>query len=253
MKKTYTKKQITEAIAYWEKQLDEARHDGTWLPKHPTRRNVADKPTVYYIAVDEVFNLSNYGGYVMPNGSLTDSTSNVAFNHAAKTRLPSKLKEMVSQAVKKYGKDKYVLVYKEEYSHGNQTGKDHARSGLMLDAWVPKNGGYWYYGYQPIDRLVDTAVVTESREFDSVKSIKISCATDVDLNGQYFRASIQDEMKELGIAAALPLDWLSYVFGHMFSSNAGWTEEIENMVLDPKVKRIDVIVGDDLVSIEKNA
>ena len=55
----------------------------------------------------------------MPNGNLTDSTSNVAFNNAAKTRLPSKLKEMVSQAVKKYGKDKYVLVYKEEYSHGN--------------------------------------------------------------------------------------------------------------------------------------
>ena len=86
-----------------------------------------------------------------------------------------------------------------------------------------------------------------------MKSVKISCATDVDLNGQYFRASIQDEMKELGIDAPLPLDWLSYVFGHMFSSNGGWTEEIENMVLDPKVKRIDVIVGDDLVSIEKNA
>lgn len=188
----------------------------------------------------------------MPNGNLTSNTSNAAFSAAAKTRLPSKLKQMVDQAVKRYGKDRYVLVYKEEYSHGTQTGKDHARSGLLLDAWCPKDGGYWYYGYQPIEDLDSSPFLSESRQFDDVKSVLIQCTTNYDYNGRFLKFEVEDEMEDVGIDIKSSLDWLSYLFSHMFSTD-DWTDEIENIVLDSKVKRIDVYVGNDLVSIKKYA
>jgi hypothetical protein len=46
---------------------------------------------------------------------------------------------------------------------------------------------------------------------------------------------------------------MSYVLGHVFSISDGWTDDIESIVLDPRVKRVDILVGDDLVSIEKNS
>ena len=94
MKKQYTKKQIEEAIAYWQKQLNEteqlneARHDGKWLPKHPTHRNPTDKPTVYYLGVDDSDDFRGYGSYIMPNGGLTRGASNSDFKSAAVTKVP---------------------------------------------------------------------------------------------------------------------------------------------------------------------
>ena len=118
MKKRYTRKQITEAIAYWKKQLVEARHDGSWLPKHPTHRNPTDKPTIYYLGVDDSDDFRGYGSYIMPNGNLTHGASNGDFKSAAVTKVPSSLKGMIDKALAKYGKDKYIFVFKEEYTYG---------------------------------------------------------------------------------------------------------------------------------------
>lgn len=85
MKKQFTKKQITEAIAYWQKQLAEARHDGKWIPSYPARRNPTDKPTVYYLGVDESDDFRGYGSYIMVNGGLTSSASSSDFKLARVT------------------------------------------------------------------------------------------------------------------------------------------------------------------------
>ena len=157
MKKQYTKKQITEAIAYWQnklnetEQLNEARHDGKWLPKYPTRRNPTGKPTVYYLGVDDSDDFRGYGSYIMPNGSLTHGASNDDFKSAAVTKVPASLRGMIDKAIAKYGSDKYIFVFKEEYSYGNQTHKSHARPSV-IDVWYP-NGQYWRYGLAEVNAL----------------------------------------------------------------------------------------------------
>lgn len=64
MKKTYTKKQITEAIAYWEKQLkkmNEDVNDGSFaLPKEPTTQ---EECNALYDQIDDAFGGANNGLY----------------------------------------------------------------------------------------------------------------------------------------------------------------------------------------------
>ena len=153
---------MIEAIKAWEsklkemeedkRSLNEFMHDGTHIPRHPSRRNPTNKPTLYYIAVDYDPNLSNYGQYVRPDGGLTDDVANSSFNHAGVTTNPDLLIKRVNDAVAKYGKDMYVMVFKQEYSYGNQTMKNHLRGGLLLDRWNPK-GKYWQYDFKPILQL----------------------------------------------------------------------------------------------------
>ena len=99
--------------------MNEARHDGKWLPKHPTHRNPTDKPTVYYLGVDDSDDFRGYGSYIMPNGGLTHGASNDDFKSAAVTKVPASLRGMIDKAIAKYGSDKYIFVFKEEYSYGN--------------------------------------------------------------------------------------------------------------------------------------
>lgn len=164
MSKKFTKKQITEAIAYWEKQLeklDEVQHDGTHVPRHPTRRNETDKPTVYYIGVDEYSdNFSQYGHYVMPNGGLTRDASSSSFKSAGVTKVPATLRSMVEKTLAKYGKGHYIFVFKEEYSYGNQTHKRHARP-AVIDIWYPKSQ-YWKYGFQPVEALSESCTPNDA-------------------------------------------------------------------------------------------
>lgn len=65
MKKTYTKKQITEAIAYWEKQLkkmnEDANGDNSFiLPKEPTTQKECSE---LYDLIDDAFGGANTGLY----------------------------------------------------------------------------------------------------------------------------------------------------------------------------------------------
>lgn len=242
------KKQTREMAICSQKKLDEARHDGIWLPKHPTHRNPTDKPVVYYLGVDESDDFRGYGSYIMVNGGLTSSASSSDFKLARVTTQKSTLKSMISSAIAKYGKTKYIFVFKEEYSYGTQTHKRHARPSVV-DIWYP-SGQYWRYGLA----VVDGSTVNESsRSYGDASSIKVKCYTNADLNGKYSKKDIEAEMHDVGIENADGQDWMPYVLGHMFSSSDGWTEEIEDVVLDPRVKRVDILVGDDLVSIEKNA
>ena len=52
-----------QEIARWEvlSTVSEARHDGIHLPRHQSRRNETDKPTIYYIGVDDSDEFRSYG------------------------------------------------------------------------------------------------------------------------------------------------------------------------------------------------
>ena len=246
--KQYTKKQIVEAIVYWQKQLDEARHDGIWLPKHPTHRNPTDKPTIYYLGVDDSDDFRGYGSYIMVNGNLTPSASSSDFKLARVTTQKSTLKSMISSAIAKYGKTKHIFVFKEEYSYGTQTHKRHARPSVV-DIWYP-SGQYWRYGLA----VVDGSTVNESaKSYNNANALSIKCYANADFNGKYIKRDVESEMHEIGIENVDSQEWMSYVLGHTFFGSDGWTDDIESIVLDPRVKRVDILVGDDLVSIEKNA
>ena len=116
--KSYTKKQICEAIEYWEKQLkkmDEATHDGRHLSNHPTKRIASEKPTIYYLAVDMSDDITNYGQYIRKDGSLTDDMSNNSFKECSVTQIPTKLKKMIEDAVARYGDEYHIFVYHQPY------------------------------------------------------------------------------------------------------------------------------------------
>ena len=148
--KPYAVKKDAESFEQNEK-LSEARHDGTWLPKYPTHRNSTEKPTVYYLGVDDSDDFRGYGSYIMPNGSLTRGASNSDFKSAAVTKVPASLRGMIDKAVAKYGSNKYIFIFKEEYSYGNWTHKSHARPSV-IDIWYP-NGQYWRRGLAEVNAL----------------------------------------------------------------------------------------------------
>lgn len=280
MKKQYTKKQITEAIAYWQKQLneakqfnekdadsleqnvkmDEARHDGHWLPKHPTQRNPTEKPTIYYLGVDESDDFRGYGSYVMPNGNLTSSASNDDFRSAAVTKVPAQLKAMIDKAVARYGKDKYIFVFKEAYTYGTQTHKSHARPSV-IDVWYP-NGQYWRYGLSAVDALQENDMLkgkphnnhlNESGNFNKTEHLSIACASNPDFSGEFFKSDVEEEMRDVGIDMSKegPTGWMSYIFGHMFSDTNEWTAALEDSVLLDNVKKVILSLDGNLVVIEK--
>ena len=152
-----------EAIEYdWnagleddDKELHEARHDGKWLPSHPARRNPSEKKTVYFLAVDYSDNLSNYGQYIQPDGSLTDDASNDSFKQCAVTIVPQKALEMAKKAIQDYGDDMYIFLYHQPYTYGAWTHKNHARP-AVIDIWYP-NGKYWRYGLRELNTAIENA------------------------------------------------------------------------------------------------
>ena len=125
-----------------EYELDEARHNGQ-LPRHQSRRNQTDKATLYYIGVDDSDDFRGYGHYVMKDGGLTTDASNYNFRYATVTKDPEKIKQFANTIVNKYGQNKFIFIFKEEYSYGAWTNKKHARPSIV-DIWYP-NGQYWRY------------------------------------------------------------------------------------------------------------
>lgn len=148
MKKQYTKKQIQEAIAHWKnvlEKMDESLHSGNYIPRHQAKRNPSSMRTTYYVLVDAAEDMRGYdGGYVKPDGSLTDGISNREYVYASKTVIPENLKDIVRKALDRYGNDYFIFIQKQPYSYGNVTQKNHARPST-IDIWNPKYK-YWTYG-----------------------------------------------------------------------------------------------------------
>ena len=257
MKKQYTKKQITEAIAYWEKQLkmmNEAVHDGrNILPKHQSRRNESQKKTIYYLAVDMLDDISNYGQYIRPDGTLTNDMSNDSFKQCGVTQVPATLKKMINNALAKYGNEYHIFVYHEPYSYGYWTHKNHARP-AVIDVWYPKEK-YWRYDFAPIEALQEDDMLdgrphnAHLNESDNnVYAIKTTCNSNPDFDATFIGEYAEDEMKDLGIKGQ---SWMSYVLDRLFIDAKGWTEDLENAFLNPAVKAMTVDIDDDIVNIQK--
>lgn len=177
MKKQYTKKQIQEAIKYWTNILNEqynvndiaeARHDGQLTRRH-TKIISTDKPTIYYLGVDQSADFGNYGQYVMANGQLTTDASNTNFKFATKTKDLKKLKDLIDLTLRKYGNEYYIFVFKEEYSYGMQTHKKHARPSV-IDIWDPKTK-YWWYSLSFLDDTNESMQENTIEEYESTSDI----------------------------------------------------------------------------------
>lgn len=154
--KAYTKKQIIEAIEFWKKRLDEQQFDRQRAPTKVARQVSSSKPTKYYIAVDYSSDFSNYGQFITPDGTLTDDASNVSFTKASTTTKVEKLKQMINDAIRKYGDEMHIFVFKDDYAYGPLTHKNHARPSLV-DVWYPM-GKYWKYGLKVLDSVTEAQV-----------------------------------------------------------------------------------------------
>lgn len=58
-----------------------------------------------------------------------------------------------------------------------------------------------------------------------IKAIRVNCATNCDLDGCWSREDLENECVDLDIPKE---DWMSYLFGHLFSDYSGWTAAIED-------------------------
>ena len=86
-------------------------------------------------------------------------------------------------------------------------------------------------------------------------AIRVSCTSNCDLNGVWHKEDVNKELDELGfMPGEVERDfyWMDYIFGHLFSDEADWTQNLNDAVtrLD-EIREITVKLGDDLVKIEK--
>lgn len=140
--------------------------DGTNAIAHPKTANRTNKPATYYLTVGENESVTNYDGFVMANKQLTKSLSKNDFSHAAKTIKPEVIIAAAKEMVKRYGKDKYIHVWRDKYSYGPMTGKQHGREGVV-DIWIPSIKA-WKYGLE----LSNIAEAEKVNEFENSPLIK---------------------------------------------------------------------------------
>ena len=62
-----------------------------------------------------------------------------------------------------------------------------------------------------------------------IKAIRVDCATNCDLDGYWSREDLEKECVDLEIPKE---DWLSYLFGHLFSDYSGWNATIEDTFIN---------------------
>lgn len=90
-------------------------------------------------------------------------------------------------------------------------------------------------------------------------AIRVSCTTNCDLNGIWYKENVNKELDELGFMDGINLSqeqrdfyWMDYVFGHLFSEEPNWTQELNDTFTQiDEIRSITVKLGDDLVKIEK--
>ena len=82
--------------------------------------------------------------------------------------------------------------------------------------------------------------------------ITIDCRTNEDYQGSYDKASIIEEMNELGYAHDTEHDWMDYVFNHVFMDEPDWTQELNDFfVMNDTITSMTVKLVDDIVTIRK--
>jgi len=86
-------------------------------------------------------------------------------------------------------------------------------------------------------------------------AIRVSCTTNCDLNGVWHKEDVNKELDELGFMpneVERDFYWMDYIFGHLFSEEANWTQDLNDTVTQlDEIREITVKLGDDLVKIEK--
>lgn len=89
-------------------------------------------------------------------------------------------------------------------------------------------------------------------------AIRVSCTTNCDLNGVWSKEDVNKELDELGFMddnisqEERDFYWMDYIFGHLFSEEPNWTQELNDTVSQiDEIRSITVKLGDDLVKIEK--
>ena len=199
-----TKKRNDKLVAEHE-QLNEFRHDGLHSAAN-SHRNPTDKPAIYYIGVDQYSdNFSGYDGYVTSDGNLTAPND---FKKAGVTKLPATLKNAIAKAVAKYGKKYYIFVFKEEYSYGAWTHKNHARP-FVIDIWYP-DGQYWKYGLKPVNSLNES--ISGKSPFSRIKeALKqkfdvVESDTEEDVDGGHITIADADFMADVDISVVSELN-----------------------------------------------
>lgn len=139
--KQYTRKQITEAIAYWQKQLKLGNckkineWDDTHLPKGRVKHHETGKPKRYWVAVDEFSdNLNIYSFFV--DSSLNRRTIANNVQPLFTSQDFTKAVDIAKRAVAKWP-NWYVFIGVDDSSRGMMTQKNHLRS-AVVDIWSPK-------------------------------------------------------------------------------------------------------------------
>ena len=88
--------------------------------------------------------------------------------------------------------------------------------------------------------------------------IRVSCATNDDFNGVWYKEDVNKELDELGFMddsvgqAERDFYWMDYVFGHLFSDEPNWTQDLNDTFTQlDEIREITVKLSNDLVKIEK--
>ena len=89
-------------------------------------------------------------------------------------------------------------------------------------------------------------------------AIHVSCTTNWDLNGIWYKKDVNKELDELGFIddnisqEERDFYWMDYVLGYLFSDEPDWTQELNDTFIQiDEIREITVKLGDDLVKIEK--
>lgn len=155
----YTRRQLLEAIEYWQRKLN-SMNEGftdTRLPKDRVKRHETGLSDKYWVAVEDASELlTNYGFYVSPKFERIPVSGNAT---PPRTTSLEKACELASRVADRWP-DKYVILGKDSSSRGVMTQKNHLRGGAVLDCWIP-GMRYWRDGVVP-GTLQNSGLVNEA-------------------------------------------------------------------------------------------
>ena len=71
-------------------------------------------------------------------------------------------------------------------------------------------------------------------------AIMVKCKTDEELNGMYKAVDVRKELESLNIKF---VNWLDWVFDHLFMNVEGWHEELQDIVTNKATEEVVLRVG----------
>ena len=83
----------------------------------------------------------------------------------------------------------------------------------------------------------------------NITAIKCDCSTNPDLDGFWLREQLEEDFASLGFPKE---DWLSYLFGHLFSDYDEWNAKIEDAFINnDSIVSMKLKLGHDFVVVTK--